>query len=196
MYIVVKGHLWIWKSRDSVLTDAFDSIGASWRVVAPGILASLRLGVLKILLCDTLHMFLNSRVEGIELWIRHVVLCVALVEKERGMSVQSRRKWKYQVRQEAYSLYSTEQTSPIVTPESLLMMVHQGDWRDMMISWLTRGSVAGSSLPTMLSPAGLRPDGVGNPVCHEQSDQSLSMITRWKKGLLTRNKMELEVMVL
>lgn len=53
----------------------------------------------------------------------------------------------------AYSLYIVEQTSAIVTPVSLVMMVHQGDNREMTMSRDTRGSVAGSSFPMILPSA-------------------------------------------
>lgn len=52
-----------------------------------------------------------------------------------------------------YSLKIVEQTSAIVTPLSLVMIVHQGDNREMTTSRVTRGKVAGSSFPMMLPSA-------------------------------------------
>lgn len=57
-----------------------------------------------------------------------------------------------------------EQTSAIVTPVSLVMIVHQGDNREMTTSRDTRGRVAGSSFPIMLpSASGGREIDVANP---------------------------------
>ena len=65
---------------------------------------------------------------------------------------------------EAYSLNIVEQTSAIVTPVSLVMIVHQGDNREMTTNRDTRGRVAGSSLPIMLpSDSGARETDVAKP---------------------------------
>ena len=52
----------------------------------------------------------------------------------------------------------------MVTPLSLVMMVHQGDNREMRTSRDTRGKVAGSSFPMMLpSESGGREIDVAKP---------------------------------
>ena len=93
----------------------------------------------------------------------------------------------------AYSLYIAEQTSATVTPESFVMIVHQGDNREITMSRETRGRTAGSSFPTMLPSASeAREPCVGKPIstCQRKKEHN---VLQWCLSMQTSNKVELKL---
>lgn len=65
-----------------------------------------------------------------------------------------------------HSFQICEQTSPRLTPRSFFTIVHHGDISVMIISWLTRGRVAGSSLAVKAKSLSLA-SGLNPPVWPE-----------------------------
>lgn len=117
------------------------------RVISPAALGRLHL-IVEVLSGRALELILRAGAERRKLRVSDIIFDVAAIIAN-GQRVWGR--WRHATR--THSLYMAEQISPIVTPVSFLMIVHQGEKREIKMIWVTRGSVAGSSFPcTVLSP--------------------------------------------